>query len=218
MRHASITRAVFGSIILLELSVQSAFAQHPKGIVLCPAHCAKSDEACQDRCVPRGRVARGHGRRRARTQLRAAWRRRYPAGRPFPFAPGEARHEGLWPSQRREATVREGSSSCARVAQRPRFGSSPIHASATARSMRGYDASGNLATVAIRVPIASMPIALRRLRPLSTAGMLKKFKAPASKPASRGAARGGGRARSRSSPCRPRTTVARAQPASRCGR
>ena len=53
---------------------------------------------------------------RARTPPRAARRRRHRAGRPFPFVPGEAHHEGLRQSRGREASARECSSSCARLA------------------------------------------------------------------------------------------------------
>ena len=54
MGYVRIAPVVFGSVVLLILSVQNASAQHPKGIVLCVAACSKSDKGCQDRCVPRG--------------------------------------------------------------------------------------------------------------------------------------------------------------------
>ena len=54
MGHVPIAPVVFGSILLLILSAQTAFAQHPRGIVLCEVACSKFDEACQGRCLPRG--------------------------------------------------------------------------------------------------------------------------------------------------------------------
>ena len=37
---------------LLATGIGNAVAQHAGGIALCLAACAKSDKACQDRCVP----------------------------------------------------------------------------------------------------------------------------------------------------------------------
>jgi hypothetical protein len=54
MGHVPITPVVFGSIMLLLLGAENAFAQHAKGIVLCEAACSKFDKACQGRCLPRG--------------------------------------------------------------------------------------------------------------------------------------------------------------------
>ena len=54
MGHVPIAPVVFGSILLLILSAQTAFAQHPRGIVLCEVACLKFDKACQGRCLPRG--------------------------------------------------------------------------------------------------------------------------------------------------------------------
>jgi hypothetical protein len=46
MGHVPMAPVVFGSIILLLLGAENAFAQHPKGIVLCEAACSKFDKAC----------------------------------------------------------------------------------------------------------------------------------------------------------------------------
>ncbi len=54
MGRVPTTPVVFGSIVLLILSAQNAFAQHPKGIVHCMAFCSKLDHGCQDRCIPHG--------------------------------------------------------------------------------------------------------------------------------------------------------------------
>lgn len=54
MRRSVFAPAIFGAVALATFTAQSAFAQDPKGIVICLAACAKSDKGCQDQCLPRG--------------------------------------------------------------------------------------------------------------------------------------------------------------------
>ncbi len=54
MRRSVAISAIFGAVASMTMIAQDAFAQHPKGIVICLAACSKSDKGCQDQCLPRG--------------------------------------------------------------------------------------------------------------------------------------------------------------------
>lgn len=67
MRYVWAAIAVLFTQLFAGAGAQNASAQEAKGVVLCLAACSKSDNGCQDRCVPSGV---GTGSRRQNDEVR----------------------------------------------------------------------------------------------------------------------------------------------------